>query len=250
MPSNRTSIDHATYLITSALFDSAPEEVWAWYGELLRRSDDDLCWQAKNWRRTLCYETLAERLGQLSNPFDEWSAVWKALFVTDRERARFAPLDHDALYPSLHLLRVGADLLRQSPSRTGARQFFEELLEHMQHLLANDARFISPLKPELVVDAIDVAPRVLGPDWHQPLEAHRPLLSIAKNRLYVATLLLEGGAPFGEVEAAVEVAGHGLADSVAEMKQSNGMDIGVHRLCEIITAAARAHARTRTEEEP
>ena len=251
VPSNRTDIDHATYLVTSAAFDACANDVWAWYSELLLKSDDDLCWQAKNWRRSICYETLAERLGQLTDPFEEWRAVWKALFVTDREHARFATLDLNALYPSLHLLRVGAELLRQAPSRSGSRQFFEELLAHTCCLLTNDARFISPLQPELAVDAIDVAPRVLGSAWPQALEAHRPLLSVVKSRLYVATLLLEGGAPFGDVEAtveaAVEAAGHRLVDSVDEMRQSNGMDLHVHRLCEIITVAAKEHARTRTD---
>lgn len=249
VPSNRTTIDHATYLVTAASFDSPSKDVSAWYRELLLMSDDGLCWQAKNWRRALCYETLAERLGQLSNPFGEWKGVWKVLFVTDRERARFETLDHDALYPSLHLLRVGAELLRQSPSREGARQFFEDLLAHTQRLLANDARFISPLQPELVVDAIDVAPRVLGSDWAQVLEPFRPLLSNAKNRLYVATLLLEGGASFADVETAVEAPGHRLTDTVAELKQSNGMDLNVHRLCEVITGAAKENL-TRTDETP
>jgi hypothetical protein len=182
---------------------------------------------------------LAERLGQLSNPFDQWRALWKALFVTDRERARFDTLDHDALYPSLHLLRVGAELLRQSPSRAGARHFFEELIAHIQRLLANDARLISPLQPELVIDAIDVAPRVLGCDWPQMLEPFRLLLSDAKNRLYVATLLIEGGAPFGDVDVAVAEAGHSLTDTVAELKRSNNLDINLHRLCEIISGAAK-----------
>ncbi|WP_437598557.1 hypothetical protein WMF28_38040 [Sorangium sp. So ce590] len=249
-PSNRADIDHATYLVTSAAFDACANDVLAWYRDLLLQSVDDLCWQAKNWRRSLCYETLAERLGQLTDPFEEWMAVWKTLFVTDREHARFATLDQNALYPSRHLLRVGTELLRQAPSRSGSRKFFEELLAHTHRLLTNDARLISPLSPELAVDGIDVAPRVLGSDWPQSLEAHRLLLSNAKSRLYVATLLLEGGAPFGDVEAAVEAPGHRLVDSVAEMKQSNRMDLNDHRLCEIITAAAREHARTRTEEEP
>ena len=250
VPSNRTDIDHATYLVTSAVFGSCANDVWTWYRELLLQSDDDLCWQAKSWRRALCYETLAERLGQLAEPFEEWRTVWKALFVTDRERARFATLDHDALYPSLHLLRVGAELIRQAPLRSGSRHFFEELLAHMRRLIANDARLISPLQPEMVVDAIDLAPRVLSSDWPQSLEAHRLLLSNAKSRLYIATLLLEGGAPFGDVEAAVEASGHRLVDSVVEMKQSNRMDLNIHHLCEIITAAAREHVSTRTEEEP
>jgi len=241
VPSNRTNIDNATYLVTSAAFDSAPEEVWAWYRELLLKSDDDLCWQAKSWRRALCYETLAERLGQLSTPFDEWRAVWKALFVKDRERARFATLDPDALYPSLHLLRVGAEFLRQSPSRTGTPQFFEELMAHTRRLLANDARFISPLEPELVVDAIDVAPRVLGSDW-PPVLKDCVLLSSAKNRVYVAVLLLEGGASFPDVEAAVEVAPHRLTDSISELKRSNDANHHVHRLCNVVAAAAKEHA--------
>lgn len=180
VPSNRSTIDHAAYLVSSAAFDACANDVWAWYRELLLKSDDDLCWQAKSWRRALCYETLAERLGQLTDPFEEWRAVWKALFVTDREDARFATLDPNALYPSLHLLRVGAELLRQAPSRSGARQFFEELLAHTNRLLTNDARLISPLQPELAVDAIDVASHVLGSDWPQSLEPHRPLLSFPR----------------------------------------------------------------------
>ncbi|MCU0682663.1 MAG: hypothetical protein MUF34_10505 [Polyangiaceae bacterium] len=237
--SNRTTIDHATYLVTSAAFDACASDVWAWYRNLLLQSDEDLCCQAQNWRRSLCYEALAKRLDQLADPFEEWRAVWKALFVMDRERARFDTLDQDALLPSIHLLRVGAELLRRAPSRCGSQQFFEEMLAHTHRLLANDTRFISPLQPDLAVDGIDVAPRVLGSDWPRALEPHRPLLSNAKHRLYVAALLLEGGASFGDVEAAVEVAGRRLTDSIAELKQSAGMDLNVHRFCEIVTAAAK-----------
>jgi hypothetical protein len=238
VPGNRSDIDHATYLVTAATFDACASDVWAWYRELLLQSDDELCWQAKNWRRNLCYGSLAERLLQLSHPLDKWRSVWKELFVTDRERARFATLDHDALHPSLHLLRVGAELLRQSPLRTGSRQFYEEMLAHIQHLLANDPRFITPFQPELVVDAIDVAPRVLGSDWPQALEPHRPLLSNTRYRIYVAALLLQGGASFRDVEATVEVAPHRLTDSIAELKQSNVTDRCVHHLCEIVAACA------------
>lgn len=246
VPGNDTTIDHATYLVTSAAFHAFSNDVWVWYRELLLKSDDGLCWQAKNWRRALCYEALAERLGQLTAPFAEWRAVWNALFVTDREHSRFAPLDQNVLYPSLHLLRVGAELLRQLPSRSGARPFFDELLANTHFLLTNYARKVGPLEQELAVDAIDVAPRVMGSDWPQSLEAHRPMLSAAKNRLYVATLLLEGGAPFSDVEAAVEGAGRVLADSVTEIEQSKDF-LNLHQLCESITAAAR---EIRTEVEP
>ncbi len=249
-PSNRTDIDHATYLVTSAAFDACANNVWAWYRELLLKSDDDLCWQAKSWRRALCYETLAERLGQLPDPFEEWRAVWKSLFVTDREHARFATLDHDALYPSLHLLRIGAELLRQSSSRNGAWEFFEELSAHTRSLLANDARFVSPLTPEFAIDAIDVAPRIRETEWCQALEAHRDLLSNPKNRLYVATLLLEGGAAFADVEAAVEVAPHRLMESIAELKKANGLDLHAYRLCEIVASAAKQYACSRAEKMP
>lgn len=245
MPINRTDIDHATYLVTSAVFDASASEIWDWYRELLLKGDDNLCWQAKNWRRALCYEALAERLGQLTTPFEEWRVVWNALFVTDREHARFSTLDQNALYPSLHLLRVGAELLRQAPSRLGARQFFEELVTHTNHLITNDIRIGSGFQPELAVDAIDVAPRVLGPNWPHSLDAHCHLLSFAKTRLFIAALLLEGGAPFGEVEAALEAAGRRFADSIAEVKQSHSCDFNVHRYCEIITSAAREWARNR-----
>ena len=63
-------------------------------------------------------------------------------------------------------------------------------------------------------------------------------------------MLLEGSVPFGEVEAAIEVAGHRLADSVAEVKQSNGVDFKIHRLCDIITAAAKDYLRAQSEESP
>lgn len=238
-PGDPTNIDHATYLIASAAFNASATDVIAWYRGLLLKSDNDLCSQAKNWRRAFCYKTLAECLGQLAEPFDEWRAVWKALFVTDREHARFVPLGQNALFPSIHLLRVGMELLRQTPSRYGARQFFEELLTHMRRLLANDTRRITPLDPELIVDGIDVAPKVLGSDWPLCLAAYCHLLLIPKSRLYVATLLLEGGAAFGDVEVAVEAPGHHLMDTVAEIKQSKRLDIKVHRLCEIIMGAAR-----------
>lgn len=237
-PGDPTDIDHATYLIASAAFNTSATDVVAWYRDLLLKSDNDLCSQAKNWRRAFCYKTLGERFDQL-DPFDEWRAVWKALFVTDREHARFNPFGQNALFPSIHLLRVGMELLRQTPSRCGARQFFEELLTHMRRLLANDTGRITPLDSEFAVDGIDVAPKVLGSDWPLCLAAYRHLLLIPKSRLYVATLLLEGGAAFGDVEVAVEALGHRLMDTVAELKQSKRLDISVHRLCEIITSAAR-----------
>jgi hypothetical protein len=65
VPDNQTA-----YLLASAAFDACASYVWAWYQELLLRGDDDLCEQAKNFRRELCYEVLADRLGQLSNPLE------------------------------------------------------------------------------------------------------------------------------------------------------------------------------------
>jgi len=247
VPSNPAAIDYATYLVTSATFHACANDVLAWYRKLLLQSDNDLCLEAKSWRRSFCFETLAERIGQLTDPFEEWRAVWKALFVTDREHARFATLDSNALYPSLHLLRIGVELLRKAPSRSGAQQFLGELLEHAQRLLANNAQRISPLPSELAFDGIDVAPSVLGPDWPQSLEALRHLLSIAKNRLYVAALLLEGGASYGDIEVSVETAGHRLMASVAEVRMSERMDHNVLLLCNIITVAAREDLRRRTE---
>lgn len=242
VPSNRTTIEFATYLVTSAVFDADPKEVWAWYRELLLKNDDDLCWQARSCgRRALCYFALAERLGQLDDPFDEWRAVWNALFVTDRERARFATIDQNALYPSLHLIRVGAELLRQTPSRACAWEFFQELLAHMRTLLATDVRRYSPIPPEIALDALDVGPRIPGAEWSPALDAFRQLLVSTKNRVYVAALLLEGGASFADAEEAVEAAPHRLTDSVAELR-SNGADLDARHLCEFVASAAKRHA--------
>lgn len=241
VPSNRTTIDLATYLITSAVFDADPKQVWAWYRELLLKNDDDLCWQARSChRRAVCYFALAERLGQLPDPLGEWRSVWKALFVTDRERARFAATCQNALYPSLHLLRVGAELLRQNPLLKCAWDFFEELLAHTRTLLWNHSRRFSPIPPEIAVDAMDVGPRIPGAGWSNCLAAYRQLLSSTKNRVYVAALLLEGGASFADVEAAVETAPHGLMDSVAEL-MSNGADLTARHLCEFVGSAAKQH---------
>lgn len=244
VPSNRTTIEFATYLITSAVLDADPEEVWAWYRALLLKSDDDLCWQAKNWRRALCYEALAERLGQLPDPFEEWRAVWRALFVTDRERARFATHDQNAQYPSLHLLRVGAELLRQDPSRSGAWQFLEEVLDCTRILLDGYARRFNPIKPEVVLDVLDVAVRIPGGAWRTIVGNYRTLLSSATNRIYVAAVLLEGGASFGEIESAIEVAPHRLVDTIAELRS----EFGVHHICAFVSEAAKRHEREPSEE--
>jgi|GEM_PF-3233822 len=250
-PDNRTTIDHVTYLVTAAVFDAAPEDVWRTYCDLLLASDEDLCSHARIWRRALCYRAVAERLGQLTNPFAEWKAVWNALFVTDREHARFARFGNDALHPSLHLLRVGAELLRQSPTRADARRFFVELLAHGRALVANDARRMSPLKPELVLfDAMDVAP-LLGPDWQDTLKDHRSLFSGAKRRLFAAAGLIEGGAAYADAEAAIEAPPYRLAESIAEARAFNEgkahyeRDNELARVCEFVAnAAGSGSART------
>ena len=158
VPSNRTTIEYATYLITSAVLDADPREVWAWYRELLLKNDDDLCWQAKSChRRAVCYVSLAERLGQLPDPFGEWRSVWKALFVTDRERARFATLDQMRCIPAFISSVSGYELLRHAPSRSGAWKFLEEILDCTRILLEGYARRFNPIKPEVVLDVLDVA---------------------------------------------------------------------------------------------
>ena len=238
-----TNIDYSAYVITAAAFDADANEVWSWYRGLLLKSDHGFCRQASEWRRGLCYEVLAERLRQLRAPLDEWGEVWRALFVTDRERARFETRDHEALFPSVHLLRVGAQLLRISPELAGARQFFDEIRMHTHSLLANDTRLVSPLSPYLEVDAIDVAPIIMGAAWPEALEAQRPMLETAKNRIYVAALLLEGGTPFSEVAAAIETSSHRLSDSAAEVKNDVEVDFGIRRLAEFVSAEAEAHAR-------
>jgi hypothetical protein len=244
VPSNRTTIEFATYLITSAVLDADPKGVWAWYRELLLKSDDDLCWQAKNWRRALCYVALAQRLGQLPDPYEEWRAVWRALFVTDRERARFATHDQNAQYPSLHLLRVGAELLRQDPSRSGEWQFLEEVLDCTHILLEGYARRFNPIKPEVVLDMLDVAVRIPGGAWRTVAGNYRTLLSSATNRIYVAAVLLEAGALFSEIESAIEVAPHRLVDTIAELRN----DISVHHLCAFVSEAAKRHEHEQSEE--
>mgnify|MGYP000870879596 CR=1 FL=1 len=244
-PDNPTNIDDATYLITSALFDADPDEVWRWYRDLLLRTDQDLCEQAKaKARRTLCFHVVAERLGQLTDPFAEWKAAWNALFVTDRERARFARIDN-ALHPSLHLLRVGAELLRQSPTRAGARSFFVDLLAYGRYLVAND---ISPLKPESALfDAMDVAP-LLGPDWQATLKDHRSVFSGAKRRLFAAAGLIEGGASCADAEAAIEAPPYRLADSIAEARAFNEgkahyeRDNELAHVCEVVANAAASES--------
>lgn len=245
VPSNRTTIEFATYLITSAVLDADPKGVWAWYRELLLKNDDDLCWQAKSCHgRAVCYFSLAERLGQLPDPFGEWRSVWRALFVTDRERARFATLDQNAQYPSLHLLRVGAELLRQAPSGSGAWQFLEEILDCTRILLDGYTRRFNPIKPEVVLDMLDVAVRLPGGAWRTVAGNYRALLSSATNRIYVAAVLLEAGALFSEIESAIEVAPHRLADTIAELRD----DIGVHHLCAFVSEAAKRHEREQSEE--
>ncbi len=246
VPSSRTTIEYATYLITSAVLDADPKEVWTWYRELLLKSDEDLCWQAKTChRRAACYFSLAERLGQLPDPFGEWRGVWKALFVTDRERARFATLDQNALYPSLHLLRVGAELLRQVPTRSGAWQFLEEIFDCTRILLEGYARRFNPIRPEIVLDVLDVAVRIPGGAWRTVVGNYRTLLASATNRIYVAAVLLEGGASFGEIESAIEVAPHRLVDTIAELRN----DFGVHHVCAFVSEAAKRHEQHEPSEE-
>lgn len=247
-PDHRTTIDDATILITAAGFDADAMEVWTSYRELLVKRDEGLCWQARNWRRALCYRAVAERLGQLTNPFAEWKAVWNALFVTDREHARFARFGNDALHPSLHLLRVGAELLRQSPTRTGAPSFFVELLTHARSLVANDARRMSPLKPEFVLfDAMDVAP-LLGPDWQDTLKDHRSVFSSAKRRLFAAAGLIEAGASYADAEAAIEAPPYRLAESIAEARAFNKgkahyeRDNELAHVCEVVANAAASES--------
>ncbi len=244
VPWNRTSIDLATYLTTAAVFDADPNRVWAWYRELLLKNDDDLCWQAKNCdRRAVCYFALAERLGRVPNPYAEWSAIWKALFVTDRERARFATLDPNAKRPSLHLLRVGVELLRQTPGFSGAWRFFEELLKNMHTLLEDYPRPVNPIKYEIALEMLDVAVRIPGGDWRKVVETYRSLLCSASNRVYVAAILLDAGASFGEVESTVEVSPCRLLDSVAELRRDFSAPIS----CDLVAAAAERYGRDQGE---
>ncbi|KOP57602.1 hypothetical protein OX90_11875 [Pseudomonas coronafaciens pv. porri] len=242
-PSKPAEADHATYLVTAAALGARPTDIIAWYRELLMRSDNDLCQQTKNRRRGLSYETLSDQLGLVAASFDEWRSLWKSLFVTDREHARYFPFAPNALYPSIHLLRTGMELLRQNPSHADAQNFFDELVGYNRCLLSNVTRNTSPIGDELVGYGVDVAPSVFGSDWPQRLRIDPRLLTSAKSRLYFATLLLGGGATFGDATDALKAAGHHLMDAVDEIRKTKRFDYDAHRLCEIIEDAASEHRR-------
>ncbi len=73
--------------------------------------------------------------------------------------------------------RVAAELLRVAPGRNGAREFLGEIHQHTRSLIDNDLRLASPLTPGLALDAIDVAPSVMGATWPEALAAERALLA-------------------------------------------------------------------------
>lgn len=207
------------YLIAGAIFGCDAQPLWNWYRALLSKCDESLCWQARSWRRAVCYDAIAFKLAALPNPFDEWRAAWKALFVSDRERARFERTSQTALLPSVHLIRVGTALLRIGPKEAGAQQFYRDLRAEVRRLIENDLRLGSPVPRELPAEALGLAPTVLGAAWPASFDLERSLLSSPNVRLYTASALLEEGLPAAELEAAVEAAPHRLTQTLEELKE-------------------------------
>jgi hypothetical protein len=157
--SGNERIDHVVYVVTAAVLGCDASSVWDWYCDLLQQNDEGICSQAKHWRRGLCYFAMAKILMGLPEPFDKWAMAWNSLFVTDRERARFTPLDQNALFPSVHLFRVGAELLRLQPDREGANKFRDEIRRKARQLSDNDPRSSSPIADDIYVDIDELSVR-------------------------------------------------------------------------------------------
>lgn len=85
-----------------------------------------------------------------------------------------------------------------------------------------------------------------GGAWRTVAGNYRTLLSSATNRIYVAAVLLEGGASFGEIESAIDLAPHRLLDTIAELRN----DFSVHDLCAFVSGAAKRHEREQSEKAP
>lgn len=231
--------DPVVYLVTGAIFGGDARSHWEWYRALLSENDEDVCWQARTWRRACCYDAIAQRLAELPTPFDEWRSAWRSLFFTDRERARFEGTSQSAFFPSVHLIRVGAALLRIAPTGNGARQLYGELRANIRNVVQNDLRLVSPLPREFAADALDLAPALFGEAWPVCLDLERTVLAPPEVRIYAASVLLEGGAPVAAIEAALEAAPHRLADTVQEAREERDRDDNLRRHCDRILTALR-----------
>ncbi|MBL8918114.1 MAG: hypothetical protein JNJ54_04565 [Myxococcaceae bacterium] len=241
VPIGSTKVDRVVYVVSAAVFGCEARSLWAWYRTLLTASDEDLCWQARTWRRSACYDAIAHRLGELPKPFEEWRAAWRSLFVTDRERARFDSTSQSALLPSAHLIRVGMALLRLAPAREAAREFYGELRAKVRGLVKNDLRLGSPLPREFPTEGLDLAPTLLGEGWPSAFGVERSALASAEVRVYAASALLDGGAQVAAIEAALETAPHRLADTVHAVKAERDRDDNLRRHCDKVSTALHEH---------
>lgn len=235
--SGSADYDGGALLVLSALLKSCTNDVWSWYRDLLIGRDKSLCNQARNWRRNMCFKSISESLSNFPDPFLEWRNSWNSIFITDREHARFFPLDKDILYPSLHLIRVAEELLRQDSSRLGAKTFFSDIFTLKRYLLELDAGLLEYSHPLLSIEGIDIAPIIYGDDWGSFLEDFRYLLTTAESRIYASVYLLQGGARFSDIENFFEIDGHGIMSSVGEVLSHSKTDARMQKLCDFIEAA-------------
>jgi len=198
---NTRRSDSASYLVAGAILGGDAASYWTWYRDLLTENDNNLCWQARTWTKACCYDALARKLSEMSNPFPEWETAWNSLFVTDREAARFDSTSQNALFPSVHLIRVGATLLRLDPRRPGAGPFYAKLRASIRNVVDNDLLLPSLLPEGLGAEALDLAPAVLGEDWLASLESERAVLDFPKTKIIAASGLLDAGVAVATLES-------------------------------------------------
>lgn len=234
-PEEPGGTEDAAYLLTAAALKADSCDVWKWYGELLVERNSGLCEQAADRSRGLVYDVLAERVAALPDAFEAWRGVWNALFVTDRERARFVAGDIHVLLPSCHLLWVGAELLRQEPARAGAPEFLEELIRYSTYLSGTITGY-RRLPSGLPYFLVDLFPRVHEGKWSEAFVKMVTAPRDAAMRVMLAYRLLEGGARFSEV-AMVLKSDSSLMDEIGEV-QGNNMPSDLHEACRIVAAAA------------
>lgn len=211
--------ERASYLIAGAAFEGDSLGFWSWYCCLLESGDPGLYSHTRDWVHGCAYSVLGESLARLPEPVHEWRMAWDALFVVDRERARFEPLDYSSLTPSIHLIRVAMSLLRmkEAPSRMDRRAFYVELREKVRLLVSNEGPF-GHLPASLVAEGLDLLPALCGSDWKAHLSRDFGLLlDDAERQIYAASALLDS-LPVREIDSEFTRNGCSLAAALSSLE--------------------------------
>jgi hypothetical protein len=215
----------ATYLVTGSIFGSDVRNYWEWYRALLMSADEGLCSHAKAWIRSVSYDGPASILAALPDPVAEWRAIWAALFVPDRERARFDRLSQTALWPSVHLIRVATALMRSHSAVVDARAFFPEVRAMVTGLLSNDPRLVEPMQPIFAAEALDLAPVIFGEEWASAVRVDLDVSpDVPKHIVFCVSALMNGGAAHADIARWCQNSGIDLQQALVDVESDSKRD--------------------------